>query len=228
MNISFDEYLIKLNSSFNNYIIENEEVENELKETKKERCTEELYLQRGDIVYKPIYDYNGFQFIKPDIVPFISWEEIKNNIIQILKEELKYDLSMDIKKIIGVKTGGYYIAHLLKYILEEKNPYFLISCKTIRKKNCKTSPNDIILFENEEYLKKEGKILILDDVVRDGHTMKLIINKLIYEYNVKREDILTFSLFDSPQFRTNYSFNKYYFPKSSFIRLFCAPWGFDT
>lgn len=64
--------------------------------------------------------------------------------------------------------------------------------------------------------------MIMDDVVREGHTMKIIIHKLMNDYQIERENILTFSIFDSPQFRTDFSFNKFYFPNSEFIRLYCA------
>lgn len=72
MNITYEEYLNQLHSPDNDYMIENEEVKNEYKEIKKNRICEEIYYKRRNIVYKPIYDYQGFQYITPDIVPFIS------------------------------------------------------------------------------------------------------------------------------------------------------------
>lgn len=231
MNIPYYDYLNKLHSPDNDYMIENEEVENEYKETKKARIVENEFIKKKKSVIKPIYDYHGFQYIKPDIVPFISWKEMEMNMLKILEKELKYDTSFSIQTIIGVKTGGYYIGHVFKNLLEKniKKSISIVTCKTIRKTKQETSIKDKVLFENEEYLKKtEGKILILDDIVREGHTMKIIIDKLMNDYQIERENILTFSIFDSPQFRTDFSFNKFYFPDSEFVRLYCAPWGFDT
>lgn len=39
--------------------------------------------------------------------------------LKILENQLKYDTSFNIKTLIGVKTGGYYLGHLFNHLLEK-------------------------------------------------------------------------------------------------------------
>ncbi len=227
-------FLEKLNCSNNLLKIENKIVEDEFEKTKQERLNENDYNKKYISIQKNLFDKNLNKNYIPSYVSFLSWENIYKNFDIILTNNLKHDFIFDIDLIIGIRTGGYYLAHLFKYFIKQKlnKNIDLTSCKIKRLTEDKTNINDTIIYDDEDFLKnklenKNKKIIIMDDLVRHGFTMINIINNLTTNYNIKKENIYTFSIFDSPLYHTSFSFNELY-QDADFIRLFCAPWGFDT
>jgi hypoxanthine phosphoribosyltransferase len=224
----------KLNSDNNLYIIKNKEIEEEFEKTKNERSGIEEFNKKLLIINKKLYNNEFNIFYEPSYVSFLSWKDIHSNFDKLINKNLKYDNIFNIDLIIGVKTGGHYLAHYLKYFVNQKlnKNINITSCKIKRLIEDKTNINDKIIFDDYNFLKnifnnKNIKILIMDDIVRHGYTMINIINNLTTNYNIKKENIYTFSIFDSPLYHTSFSFNEFY-PEADFVRLFCAPWGFDT
>ncbi len=229
-------FIKKINSDDNHYIIDNKNIEEEFEKIKNERIKIEVFIKKKLTIKKALINSQNKTIITyyPSFVSFLSWKDIDFYFNQIF---INNELLKDIDLIIGVKTGGYYLGYFFQHFVKNKfnKDIKMISCKTNRIINDYTSENDLIIFENIdnlnnffEYVKiKNSKIIIIDDLVRQGNTMKNIINNLIINYDIKKENILTFSIFDSPLYKTNYNFNCFY-EKSDFIRLFCAPWGFDT
>jgi hypoxanthine phosphoribosyltransferase len=231
-NYSF--FFEQLNSSQNLYKIENYKVEEEFEKTKKERFNEDDFYKKINNIQKILIDKKLNIIYNPSYVSFLSWDNIYINFDKISNNPLKNNIIFDIDLIIGIKTGGYYLAHYFKYFIKEKlnKNVDITSCKIKRLIEDKTNLNDTIIYDDEEYLQnklenKNIKILIMDDLVRHGFTMINIINNLTTNYNIKKENIYTFSIFDSPLYHTSLSFNELY-QEADFIRLFCAPWGFDT
>ncbi len=227
-------FLEKLNSLENLYNIENKQIKKEFEKTKNERLDKEEFNKKLIIINQKLYNKKFNIFYKPSYVSFLSWKDIYLNFDKLINKNLKYDIIFNINLIIGVKTGGHYLAYYLNYMIKEKmnKNINITSCKIKRLIEDKTNINDEIIFDDHDFLKKElenkdKKILIMDDIVRHGYTMINIINNLTTNYNIKKENIYTFSIFDSPLYHTSFSFNEFY-PKTDFIRLFCAPWGFDT
>ncbi len=227
-------FLDKLNSDDNLYNIQNKEIEEEFEKTKNERSNSEVFNKKLITINKKLYNHKFNIFYEPSFISFLSWKDIHSNFDKLINKNLKYDIIFNINLIIGVKTGGHYLAYYLKNFINQKlnKNINITSCKIKRLIEDKTNINDEIIFDNHDFLKKELenkdiKILIMDDIVRHGYTMMNIINNLTTNYNIKKENIYTFSIFDSHLYHTSFSFNEFY-PNADFIRLFCAPWGFDT
>ncbi len=224
---NYDYFKHFLESNDNIYLINNKIIEDEFEKIKEERTQINVFLKKHTTVSKPLNS------IQPSVLPFISWSQINLCFDSLLNENLKYDTFFDIQLIIGVRTGGHFIGHFFHHFIKNKlnKNIFITSCSTQRKFKDQTSQDDSIIFDDPIYLQQildvieDKKILIIDDVVREGNTMINIIKRL-EDLNIKKENILTFSMFDSPLYRTNYSLSCFY--NSEFVRIFCAPWGFDT
>ncbi len=223
-----------LNSLDNEYIIENKKVKEDFEKTKNMRLDIEEFNKKLITIQKKLFNNNLKIYYNPSYVSFLSWRDVNIYFNRFIENKFKYNILMNIELIIGVKTGGHYLAYYLKYLINQKlnKKVNITSCKIKRLIEDKTNINDEIIFEDYDFLKnilenKNIKILIMDDIVRHGYTMINIINNLTTNYNIKKENIYTFSIFDSPLYHTSFSFNEFY-PKADFIRLFCAPWGFDT
>jgi hypoxanthine-guanine phosphoribosyltransferase len=82
-----------------------------------------------------------------------------------------------------------------------------------------------------EWTEMKEPIWIIDDVIRNGYTITKVIEEC---KNRGYEEIKTMTIFDSPYFRSDISMNEMYSDfvikkqKEVFLRVFCAPWGFDT
>jgi hypoxanthine phosphoribosyltransferase len=213
-----------------NNTIEFENVEKNFKYKKErvKRTSRAFYENRIKTVAKPLYYQN--EPILPFIIPVITWFDIHRHLGKLLKREIVENMNV----IIGVETGGYFLAYFVQQWIWRNfgKKVELISCKTKRFQPNQTSILDKIEFpKNMEWTEMKEPIWIIDDVIRNGYTITKVIEEC---KNRGYEEIKTMTIFDSPYFRSDISMNEMYSDfvikkqKEVFLRVFCAPWGFDT
>lgn len=223
-------YFIRRVYHYKNQIIIDDKHESFLhKKEKVKRTSKMFYEKRIPDIHKSIVYQN--EIIHPEIIPFLSWDDIQRSFDRIWNtiRERNY------QTIIGIRTGGHYVGMFFQKWIEEKTKKKInyISCKTKRYVKHQTSILDDIEFPlNVQLSSLQEPILIMDDIVRYGYTIKKIME---YMKNNGKKEVDTYVIFDSPFYRTTYSMNNMYKKKEenkneekTFLRLFCAPWGFDT
>ncbi len=221
-------FIRKVYHSKNTIEFENVEKNFKYKKEKVRRTSRFFYENRLKTVAKPLYYQN--EAIIPSIIPIITWYDIHRHLGKLLKKEHIENMNT----MIGVETGGYFFAYFVQqWILKNFGRRVeLISCKTKRFQPNQTSILDKIEFaKNMDWKEIREPIWIIDDVIRNGYTIK----KVIEECKSRgMGEIKTMTIFDSPYFRSDISMNEMYESyvikkqKEIFLRVFCAPWGFDT
>lgn len=196
-------------------IFDNKKIDDLYKKTINNRTTLDGYKYK--ILMKDrTYIYNE-KYIKCRYINYMSWETIdKLSIIKI--DFTKYNT------IIGISTGGAFIGNY--YSEKYKIPIVIVSVE--RYYDIDSSERDKVLYDIKEMENLKEPILIVDDVCRYGNTFKNIID-ILKENNYKIYK--TFSIFDSPFYKTDINFNEYYIKNMEkrndvYLNVFCFPWGF--
>jgi hypoxanthine phosphoribosyltransferase len=128
--------------------------------------------------------------METDIV-YISWTEL----IRLIDVLLKKVTENDYDSIICIGSGGLVLGKLVSDQLSL--PLSIISAKSYKKGEMGRDDSDVIIGCVSTTIEIKDKILLIDDLVDGGYTMKLVKERLLQNKNIK--EIFTATLFKKPK-----------------------------
>lgn len=174
-------------------------------------------------IFVPIFDSNTELFC--------NWSHLEKHMDDIVK--LINEKGIKIDHVIGIKSGG---AIITKYVAEKLNVHYSYIKVQNKEYNCDKRERDTIkeiikrvLGIKREYMVCEtidvdltGKnVLILDEQIAKGITMKTVINYVVNEKHTAK----TYPMVILNQKQSNYNFDLLYV---STTRYYIWPWGYDN
>jgi hypothetical protein len=127
--------------------------------------------------------------MEADIV-YISWPEL----IRLTDDFIKKVTEKTYDSIMCIGSGGLVLGKLVSDQLSL--PLSVISAKSYKKGETDKKDSDVLIGSISTTFKIKGNILLIDDLVDGGHTMKMVKEHLLK--NKKLKEITTATLFKKP------------------------------